>query len=177
MPSTEMTHNLDIVPNLFKPSLASDLLFSLHCTELHTQPYVMNSIKKSDNIKGISTKIAMTTALLPRFSTLVRPLNPQTTFCISETFFIIESRNNSGCSRNVLGMLVETSGGSEQLDPFCGSLIIEHLLMVCRQTAGCHQIKPCSTDTCCSVDAHMCIEACESVFDSVVHFLCLSRRV
>lgn len=87
-----MTHNLDIVPNLFKPSLASDLLFSLHCTELHTQPYVMNSIKKSDNIKGISTKIAMTTALLPRFSTLVRPLNPQTTFCISETFFFFSQK-------------------------------------------------------------------------------------
>lgn len=67
-------------------------------------------------------------------------------------------------------MLVETSGGSEQLDPFCGSLIIERLLMACRQTAGCHQIKPCSTDTCCSVDAHMCIEAGESVFNSIVHF-------
>lgn len=32
-------------------------------------------------------------------------------------------------SRNVLGMLMETLGCSEQLDPFCGSLIIEHLLM------------------------------------------------
>lgn len=42
--------------------------------------------------------------------------------------------------------------------------------MACRQTAGCHQIKPCSTDTCCSVDAHMCIEAGESVFNSIVHF-------
>lgn len=28
-----------------------------------------------------------------------------------------------------MGMLMETLGCSEQLDPFCGSLIIEHLLM------------------------------------------------
>lgn len=38
-------------------------------------------------------------------------------------------RNNSGCSRNVLGMLMEAYGCTEQLDPFCGLLIIEHLLM------------------------------------------------
>ena len=28
-------------------------------------------------------------------------------------------------------MLMETLGCSEQLDPFCGSLIIQHLLMAC----------------------------------------------
>lgn len=37
------------------------------------------------------------------------------------------NRSNSG--RNVPGMLIEAFGCSEQLDPFCGLLIIEHLLM------------------------------------------------
>lgn len=54
-------------------------------------------------------------------------------------------RNNTGCSTNVLGMLMEAFGGSEQLDPFCGLLIIEHLLMerMFQQQArlACHQIK------------------------------------
>ncbi len=79
--------------------------------------------------------MVIATPLLPRFFTLVRPLNPNSTgniLHISVFFFpreLTESRNNSGCSRNVTGMLMETMGCSEQLDPFCGSLIIEHLLM------------------------------------------------
>lgn len=71
------------------------------------------------------------------FFTAVRPLNLRSTG--NRVFFfyffppfrmqLAVIGSDSGCSRNIRGMLMAAFGCGEQLDPFCGLLIIEHLLM------------------------------------------------
>lgn len=51
-----MTCDLDIVPSLFKPSLDSDVFFSMYCT--WKQPNVLNLIKKKKNIAEIKGELA-----------------------------------------------------------------------------------------------------------------------
>ena len=120
-----MTCDLDSVPNLW-----SALQYLLYI-----KPTNAEFNKNVDKIKGNLAKMVIATppsCLILYTGQTPKSLQHRKYSAYQCLFFsreLIESRNNSGCSRHILGMLMETFGCSEQLDPFCGSLIIEHLLM------------------------------------------------
>ena len=115
---------------------------------------MLNSVKKKKRfkVKGNLAKLVIETGFFT-VDWLIN-LNRTGEFFAYKCFLVPElaAIENSGHYRNVLGILMEACGCSEQLDPFCGLLIIEHLLMAVAAgagwTAGRHQIKCCSTDTC-----------------------------
>lgn len=96
---------------------------------------MLNLIKNVDKIKGNLAKMVIAillSCLILYTGQIPKSLQRRKYSAYQCLFFpreLIESRNNLGCSRHILGMLMEMFGCSEQLDPFCGSLIIEHLLM------------------------------------------------